>query len=134
MLLEGQMGENGRFQSAVLGIGINVNIPVESLPEAVTPATSLRVAAGRSFSRLDLLADFLYRLEIAYQTAENGRSPQSAWQQRLVTLGKQVRVTQGQSGQPIVGEAVGSDEWGRLLVRDEAGQLHTIAAGDVTLR
>jgi len=35
---------------------------------------------------------------------------------------------------PLAGTAEGVDEWGRLLVRDAAGQLHAVAAGDVTLR
>jgi len=34
----------------------------------------------------------------------------------------------------VEGIAEGTDEWGQLLVRDMTGQLHTIAAGDVTLR
>jgi biotin-(acetyl-CoA carboxylase) ligase len=45
-----------------------------------------------------------------------------------------VKVTHSGDQQSIHGLAEGSDEWGRLLVRDEAGVLHTIAAGDVTLR
>ena len=134
LLLEGAMGEDGRFQQIVLGIGINVNIPAAQLPEVATPATSLLVAAGQHISRLDLLADFLQRLETGYEQAENGQSPQPAWQERLITIGKQVQVTHSSTGQQIRGLAEGSDGWGRLLVRDEAGVLHTIAAGDVTLR
>jgi biotin-(acetyl-CoA carboxylase) ligase len=34
----------------------------------------------------------------------------------------------------VAGTAEGSDAWGRLLVRDAAGKLHAIAAGDVSLR
>lgn len=133
LLLEGELGDDGRFQHIILGIGINVNIPADDLPEAVTPATSLLAATGHSFSRLDLLADFLRRLEISYEQAESGISPHAGWQERLVTLEQLVQVTR--SGQSALhGRAEGSDEWGRLLLRDEAGQLHKIAAGDVTLR
>ncbi|MCB9420842.1 MAG: biotin--[acetyl-CoA-carboxylase] ligase [Ardenticatenaceae bacterium] len=134
LLLEGEMGENGRFASIILGIGINVNIPVEQMPETAVPATSLLVAAGKRISRLDLLVEFLQRLEMGYEQAEQGRSPQPAWQRRMVTIGQHVQVRNGRAGQPIQGLAEGCDEWGRLLVRDEAGDLHTIAAGDITLR
>jgi hypothetical protein len=34
----------------------------------------------------------------------------------------------------VIGVAETADGWGQLLVRDGAGKLHTIAAGDVTLR
>ncbi len=134
LLLEGVWGENGRFQHIILGIGINVNIPAGHLPEAATPATSLLVATGQTISRLDLLADFLQRLETGYEQAENGQSPQPSWQERLITIGKQVQVTHQGTGQQIGGLAEGCDDRGCLLVRDEAGVLHTIAAGDVTLR
>ena len=134
LLLEGSLGENGRFQHIILGIGINVNIPAAQMPESVTPAASLLLAAGRRISRLDLLADFLQRLETRYEQAKNGQSPQPAWQERLITIGQQVLVTHSGTGQQIRGLAEGCDDWGRLLVRDEASVLHTIAAGDVTLR
>jgi BirA family biotin operon repressor/biotin-[acetyl-CoA-carboxylase] ligase len=118
----------------VLGIGINVNIPPDQLPETAVPATSLQAAGGRSFSRLDLLADFLLRLENGYERAESGQSPQPIWRQRLITLGKQVQVSHSGTGDMIRGLAEDCDEYGRLLVRDGSGLLHTIAAGDVTLR
>ena len=134
MLILWFMGENGRLQSAVLGIGINVNIPPSQLPEAVTPATSLLAATGRPISRLALLVEFLQRLETWYELADSGQSPQPAWNQRLVMLEKRVKVTHSGSTGPISGVVAGTDEWGRLQVHDDAGQLHTISAGDVTLR
>jgi BirA family biotin operon repressor/biotin-[acetyl-CoA-carboxylase] ligase len=129
ILLEGQM-TNGRLSQAILGIGINVNIPAGQLPESVTPATSLLAATGRPISRLALLLDFWQRLERYYEKAE---SPRPTWQERLITLGQQVQVNQ--RGQPpLNGVAETADAWGQLLVRDEAGNIHTITAGDVTLR
>jgi BirA family biotin operon repressor/biotin-[acetyl-CoA-carboxylase] ligase len=129
ILLEGQV-TNDRFQQAIVGIGINVNVPAEQLPDTATPATSLLIAAGRPIARLALLLDFWQRLEHYYEVAE---SPYLAWQQRLITLGQWVQVSQiGQ--RPLIGLAETADAWGQLLVRDEAGNLHTIAAGDVTLR
>jgi BirA family biotin operon repressor/biotin-[acetyl-CoA-carboxylase] ligase len=134
LLLEGRVGEDGRLQSIIIGIGINVNIPAEQLPEAVTPATSLLAATGQPIARLDLLAAFLQRLEERYEQAVQGHSPQPAWNQRLITLGKQVQVTHRGTGQPLLGIAEGTNVWGQLQIRDEHGRLHTIAAGDVTLR
>jgi BirA family biotin operon repressor/biotin-[acetyl-CoA-carboxylase] ligase len=51
----------------VLGIGVNVNLPREQLPQEVDrPATSLLVESGREFDRAELLAELLERLERRY--------------------------------------------------------------------
>ena len=129
ILLEGQMA-NGRLQQAVVGIGINVNVTSEAMPETATLATSLLIAGKRPIPRLPLLMDFWRRLEQIYEMSE---SPHLAWQARLITLGQSVTVSL--AGQrTLVGVAEEVDSWGQLLVRDKDGKYHTIAAGDVTLR
>jgi BirA family transcriptional regulator, biotin operon repressor / biotin---[acetyl-CoA-carboxylase] ligase len=51
----------------VLGVGINVNVPADELPEEVDrPATSLLVETGRELDRAELLAELLERLERRY--------------------------------------------------------------------
>ena len=51
----------------VLGVGINVNLPVDELPEDVDrPATSLLVETGRELDRAELLAELLEQLERRY--------------------------------------------------------------------
>ena len=56
-----------RESRVVLGIGINVNIPQEELPQEVdVPATSLLVETGRELDRADLLVELLERLERRY--------------------------------------------------------------------
>ncbi len=132
LLLEGNLDENGRLQSAILGIGMNVNMAADQLPPAVTPATSLLIASGHPMDRVALLVAFLARMEQYYEAAVAGTSPRPAWHDRLITIGQMVQVS-GQMWQ-VKGVAEGTDEWGRLLVRAENGRLHTIAAGDVTLR
>jgi len=123
-----------RLATAIVGIGLNVNVPAEALGGFATPATSLLAAAGRPVARRALLAALLAGLERAYDAADAGQSPAAAWSARLQTLGQAVTVTDAGSAAPLVGAAEGVDEYGRLLVRDAAGQLHTVAAGDVTLR
>lgn len=133
LLLEGSVGENGRLQTAILGMGLNVNMSAGQLPAGITPVTSLSLAAGREISRRQLLVNILARLERHYEAAQAGVSPQPRWQERLINLGRAVTVSQ--AGRPaLVGLAVGVDEWGQLLVEAGDGRVHTIAAGDVTLR
>lgn len=143
ILLEGDVdGTDGRLRSVVVGMGLNVNIPPDQLPAAAAPptgllaATSLLAATGQTTNRLRLLVDLLQRLERYYEAAAAGHSPQPAWNERLLTLGQPVRVSQPASAgaAPLDGTAESTDEWGALLVRDGSGQLHTVNAGDVTLR
>jgi BirA family biotin operon repressor/biotin-[acetyl-CoA-carboxylase] ligase len=133
LLLDTTLGD-GRLQSAILGVGLNVNTSPAALPDAPTPATSLLVAGSRAVARLPLLVALLEQLERRYAAADAGRSPQAEWAGRLITLGRPVTVSAAGSGQVLTGTAEGVDEWGQLLVRDEAGHLHAVAAGDVTLR
>jgi BirA family biotin operon repressor/biotin-[acetyl-CoA-carboxylase] ligase len=57
----------------VLGVGINVNAAEQELPvETDTPAGSLSEAAGREFSRAELLAELLLRLERRYDAWVSG--------------------------------------------------------------
>lgn len=134
ILQEGEFDADGRLQWAIVGIGINVNIPADQLPEAVTPPTSLLAATGQPVPRLPLLAAFLARVEAWYDGVGNGHSPHAAWQERLITLGQPVQVSYPQTGRILQGTAEGTDAAGHLLVRDAAGQRHTITAADVTLR
>lgn len=133
LLLEGNLGANGGLESAILGIGINVNIAAEQLPEVLTPATSLWAAGGRIVSRLALLVTLLQRLEAHYEATNGGQTPHVAWSRCLVNLGQPVQVTNVVSGQMLSGIAENVDGYGHLLLRDDDGQLHTITAGDVTL-
>jgi len=55
---------NGRV---VLGIGVNVNVPANELPQGIDPpATSLMLETGHEVERVELLVELLERLERAY--------------------------------------------------------------------
>jgi BirA family transcriptional regulator, biotin operon repressor / biotin---[acetyl-CoA-carboxylase] ligase len=52
----------------VLGVGINANVPLESLPQDVRiPGTSLLVETGAPVDRIELLVELLARLERRYR-------------------------------------------------------------------
>lgn len=134
ILLEGEMTADGRCRQAIVGIGINVNIPPDVLPEGITPPTSLLAASGQPVSRQALLLDLLPRLEKLVDEAQHGRSPQPAWQNRLMMLGQPMTVTYAATGEQLEGTAVGVNEWGHLLLVTADGRQHEILAADVTLR
>jgi BirA family transcriptional regulator, biotin operon repressor / biotin---[acetyl-CoA-carboxylase] ligase len=51
----------------VLGVGVNVNVPQEDLPQDTDlPATSLLIEAGGEVDRVELLVEILERLERGY--------------------------------------------------------------------
>jgi BirA family transcriptional regulator, biotin operon repressor / biotin---[acetyl-CoA-carboxylase] ligase len=64
--LAGVLAE-AREERVVLGIGVNVNVPAEQLPQEVDrAATSVLVETGRELDRAELLVELLERLERRY--------------------------------------------------------------------
>lgn len=131
ILLEVGMGAGG-LDWAIIGCGVNVSA---APPPATTryPATSLRAAAGEPISRLALLRALLRRLDSWHSALIRGDGGElfAAWRRRLITLGRPVRVET--PGGLVEGLAEDVDRSGALLVRDTAGALQTVTAGDVGL-
>ena len=118
---------------AVVGIGLNVNLDPNHLPDKLAmPATSLSHELGTKVDRLPLLRTLLQTVEERYLALHEGRSPHREWAARLVTLGKPVTVTA--TGSVLEGTAEGVDADGALLVRLADGRLERVLAGDVTIR
>lgn len=133
LLLE-LMSTEDEITAAILGIGINVNNESVELSEAPMPAASLRDALGHPVHRLPILIKFLELMEGRYDAAKRGESPQADWEKALVTIGAEVAVSNVGSDSTVSGQAIGTDRFGRLLVRDKYSTIHNISAGDVTLR
>ena len=132
ILLEAAFADD-RLDYLIVGMGLNVNLTAAQLPAAATRPTSLLLAAGRQIDRLELLTLFLAELERRYEAAEKGVSPHEEWQAALVNIGQMVTVYPPGAAS-WSGTAVGTDEWGRLRIRTDAGKMHAVAAGDVSLR
>jgi len=119
----------------VVGLGLNVSLRAEELP--VPTATSLVLASAACTDRDPILRAVLRELaarEIAWRRV--GGDPvrsgmATAYRARCSTLGRDVIVTLPQN-RTLHGRAVDIDETGRLVVRDEGGTQHVVAAGDVT--
>jgi BirA family biotin operon repressor/biotin-[acetyl-CoA-carboxylase] ligase len=117
---------------AIIGIGINANLRPPDFPEIPSTATSLSHELGKKVSRLDTIRCLLIEAERLYLASTAGESIYQEWQDRLVTLGKQVQVKSGETTYKGIAESVASD--GSLLLRQPDGSLTKIVAGDVTLR
>lgn len=126
ILVEGRPQEGW----AVLGIGVNVAVEVEQLPEDVRRrATTL----GGSFSDVEpVLEEFLEALE--RRLGEPADAVLQAWSERDALRGREIGWgTQGHAGPSSEGTAQGIDGAGRLVVALPAGGQTTLEAGEVHL-
>jgi BirA family transcriptional regulator, biotin operon repressor / biotin---[acetyl-CoA-carboxylase] ligase len=119
----------------VLGIGLNVNGTLADAPRLRSLATTLADAAGHSLSREMVFVELLRRFDQRYADLSMGGSVaqealHTAWRERLVTLGRRVTVTQGDSSLTGVAEAV--DAGGALLLRQDDGMQAVVRWGDVS--
>ena len=121
--------------AVVIGAGLNVTMSAEQLP--VPTATSLVLAGADGPDIFDrALAAYLHALT-ALVTAlwqSEGDADRSGLRaavvERCTTIGREVRA-ELPGGSELLGRAVGIDAVGRLEVRDDAGQVRAVAAGDI---
>ena len=79
----------------VVGIGVNINIRKEALPEPlIETATSLAIESGGQFDRHCVLATLLGTLESSYDLLLAGglQSLRASYLSRCSTLGRQIQV------------------------------------------
>ena len=117
----------------VLGIGVNLNLRPEELPEELrASATSVGAELGRPIAREEFARSLLEALEARYLSLEQGRWLEvlEAWHRWAAIQGQEVTVETG-SGL-IHGPVQGVDEDGALRVFDRQTQSESrILAGDV---
>ncbi len=123
------------IQYAMLGMGMNVNTPGERFPRELWEiACSLASETGRSWRRSEVLAAVLHQMETLIEQTWRGESSGilSGWREGAVTLGRRVNVEMG-NGTFLQGTAEDVNGQGALMVRDDAGELHTLYSGEVSL-
>lgn len=120
--------EGARLAFAVVGIGLNVRqTAADFSPEVRDLATSLYLATGQLYRRADLLVALLQaferRLRMPFEEVRQ------AWASSSLTLGQRVTLTTARGVKH--GQALGLDESGALLLRNDAGEVETVTAGDM---
>ncbi|TFG72619.1 MAG: biotin--[acetyl-CoA-carboxylase] ligase, partial [Anaerolineales bacterium] len=132
----GMLSEVGLIQGnpavLVVGIGLNVNVPAETLSQLSPNAASLQVEAGRWFDRSALLDAFLSLVELRVAALRSGVDVLDAWRDAQAWMGRSVVVTLPTGA--IMGIAESVDEDGALILRLPDGSTHRAVAGDVSLR
>lgn len=119
------------IRHAIVGCGINVH--QKTFPaELASRAVSLRQAAGFEGSRAVLLAALVREVMTSVKQLETDAAGlRRRWFARNVTIGQRVSVQA--PGGLVQGDALDVDEFARLVVRTDDGEVHALAAGDVSL-
>lgn len=133
ILTEMSTDANG-IRYVVVGIGINCNM--DSFPQQLeSTATSLFLETGKKQSRVQLIASVMQSMEQYYEIfMQTGdfKNLKPIYEKWLVNYNRMVRVL-SPNGE-YIGTSRGINEKGELLVVDEAGQLHTVRSGEVSVR
>ena len=133
-ILTEMQSETDQVRFLIVGIGVNITVPAESLPEN---ATSIHLETAysvqRTAFRIQLAQELLRQLEAGYDLLHDGKweAIQQEWQHRSFLTGKHVNVRCME--RQIEGTVTGLDPDGSLLVRLDHGLTERIVAGDVVV-
>ena len=127
--------EGEEIISSIVGIGLNVNLDVESQIGIEKTATSVKNEKGRYVSRSVILKTLIKNLNVYFSRIIDGESLREEWAQKLSTIGETVKFSFGQSPneKPLVGVAESVTAEGSLIIRLPDDSLFTANAGEVTL-
>jgi len=132
ILVETAVGQGGA-RHAVVGVGINVNLAGDEIPAEIRgKATSLRIRAGREFSRAEVLALFLDAFARRYAEFAAGgfKAIHPAWERRDMLRGRRVLVLR--AGEEARGVALGVAGDGALRFRpDASGAEERLFSGEI---
>lgn len=131
ILLE-SAAEDERLKYIVAGVGLSVNLTEADYPEELLDkATSLRIQAGRVWSRKAIMAAFLREWETLYDIFLQGgfRPIASLWESLSVTLGKPVRFITPQG--ELTGVPIGLEDSGAIRVQREDGSITALFSAEM---
>lgn len=126
--------DHGRIISAIVGIGINVNVGIDTYPADIQEiATSLKNETGMSYSREKVISEILNEIDYWYKILNRmGKGIiLLEWQKLTSTLGKEVKVIVGK--ETFTGLAESIDSEGMLILRLPSGMLKKMSSGDLTI-
>jgi BirA family transcriptional regulator, biotin operon repressor / biotin---[acetyl-CoA-carboxylase] ligase len=133
ILVEAIGGSPAGARLVVVGVGVNVNMPIEAFPQDLrSTATSLLIETGRSVERARLLASLLAEMEVLYdQLCDRGpEGLAAAYRESCDTIGRRVRIElMGNEHVEGIAEGIAAD--GALRFRGSDGKMLEIRAGDV---
>ena len=129
-ILTEMKAEQDKVDFVIVGIGVNVDMPVSSLPKG---ATSLAKEADSKVLKVALAKKILENLEyyVSLFKKEGFNKIRDEWHHYSATIGHHVKI-QSHEGK-IEGQALDVDNDGALVVRLDTGFQKRILSGDVTI-
>lgn len=126
--------EMDEISSVIVGVGFNVNRL--RFPEEIADfASSIRKETGRRVRRAELLSDFAVEFSRRYERflKEESLAPfVDEYNRCLINAGRQVKILR--KGEELIRTAIGINDRGELIVRDEEGTEETVLSGEVSVR
>jgi len=119
ILAESCVGQGGRIDYAVLGVGMNANLEQSDLGVRDREVTTIRSELGRDVDLLSLLRIMLSNLDAELRRIEDFGAILEEWRNLNCTLGEKVRVRR--LGQTIEGRAFDLTPEGALLLATPRG-------------
>ncbi len=118
----------------VPGIGFNLNRTQfdESIGDI---ASSVRQESGKEVNRARFVADFTKEFIKLYEIflgEQNLASLMDDYNNHLINVNRQVKIIHKEG--EVIRTALGINEWGELLVRDDQGEIEKIFSGEVSVR
>ena len=136
ILTELHMMPDQKDYFVVIGVGINVNQPIELFPEEIREtAGSIFSETGKETDRSELIATCMKRFEENFEKYVKTQSLaelKESYEKRLLNIDKQVRILDPKGEYEAVAEGVSDD--GALLIRLADGKREAINAGEVSVR
>lgn len=134
-ILTEMSGEINRINYIVIGIGINVNLSTDDIPEDLKDkATSLLIEKGRIIDRRVLLSGVLNNFEILYDEFLRGDYSRtvSICRDNSSLIGKEVKIIK--NGKEAIGKAIDVNKDGALIIEYKNGEKDKIISGEVSVR
>ncbi len=129
------MAEPDRINSCILGIGINANCKLTTLPKtSAWKPTTLEAETGAPVDRAQIVADFMERFLHWFALAEQGDSEVllERWNHNLALLGAKIAVHS--PGETIEGTMLGTAPNGALIVQTPEGSIREVLTGSLEQR
>lgn len=123
-----------KIKAVLVGIGIDVNIDEDALPEELDEiATSVQKETNKTLNRADIMRKFFKIFEDLYEEYKNGNFKYiiSEWRRLSSTTGNRVKVYK--NGKAIIADAVGITNKGALIIETDDGKLEKITSGECNI-
>ncbi len=133
----GPVGQTSTGQQTlvVVGIGLNIKEPTGGFPpDLKEKATAFSEHLDKAVAREELVLPIADGLDRGVALLEKGDFPKilKEWMQRDASQGKVLTWVTPQGGK-VTGLSLGPDPEGVLRIRGQAGTIHTVLSGDVSL-